>query len=109
MNETAILGTVFGALWGLVLTLAGVIWATLREQNRGQAARLDKLEAQNTEQETQIGRLDARMVARETAHSEHREDIGDRLTRLETKIDQLLRGGRSLSPYPGAYKTGENR
>ena len=107
MNETAILITVVGVLWAVAVSLIAVVWGMLREQNRQQGITIDALVAQNTAQETAIGRLMERMKAREDAHAEHREDISNRLNRLEMKIDQLLRGpgrgGSSGSPYPGAY------
>lgn len=107
MTETATLIAVVGALWAVAVALIAVVWGMLREQNRQQGITIDSLVRQNTEQETAIGRLMERMKAREDAHAEHREDISNRLNRLEMKIDQLLRGpsrgGSSGSPYPGAY------
>jgi hypothetical protein len=113
MSELAILTAIVGALWAVAIGLVAVVWAMLREQNRQQGVAIEALVKQNTDQETQIGRLLERMKAREDAHAEHRENIGERLNRLEMKIDQLLRGGGSgrggMSPYPGAYSTTERK
>lgn len=111
MNEIAILGTVVTALWGLTLGLIAVVWGMLREQNRQQGVALEKLQAQNTEQETSLGRLFERMKAREEAHAQHREDVSSRLDRIEGLLHQLLRGGGRgpSSPYPGSYSSTERK
>lgn len=111
MSEVAILVSVLGGLWAIAIGLIGVVWGMLREQNRSQGDRIAKLEAQNTEQETAIGRLTERTIARETAHAEHREGMQSQVTRLETriesrfnslegKIDRLL---GSKTPFPSHY------
>lgn len=102
MSETAILAAVVGALWGIVLALLGVVWATLKERLSAAEAKTLTLETQNTAQETMIGRLTERMTAREDAHAEHRDAMSNRLERIEDKLDWLL-SGRSGTPYPGRY------
>lgn len=106
MSETAILGTVLGTATAIVLALVGVVWAMLTGRISALEVVRDALVKQNTDQEVEIGRLKEKMLAREEAHSEHRENIANRLDRMETKIDTLLRGaGRSYSP--GAYRGSE--
>lgn len=136
MSDTGILGTLLGlvgalvgAIYALVLSnqrrtdnsvirlgeRLGIVEAALAAigaQNSRQERDMVALQQQNTQQETSIGRLTERMVARETAHAEHREDISERLGRMEVKLDQLIRGSgsRSGSPFPGAYgSTGERK
>ena len=106
MSDVAILAAVLGVVWTITMGLLGVVWGML-------TARIGKLEtsdealvAQNTVQETALGRLTERMIAREEAHAQHREDVMGRLDRLEGKIDQLLRSGARPSPYPGSYSSG---
>jgi uncharacterized coiled-coil protein SlyX len=110
MNETAVLGTVVAGLWGLVLALVGVVWSTLKERNKSTEERCEKLESQNTLQETSIGRLTERLLAREEAHQSHREDMSSAIARLEasiavlsTKLDRVLGAGTPY-PRPGQYR-----
>jgi hypothetical protein len=111
MNETAVLAFVFTALWGLVVGLAGVIWATLKERIRASEVTIDALEKQNREQEVAIGRLTERAIAREEAHSQHREDTQSQFSRIDAtlnaingKLDDMLKRGRT--PYPTGYQLG---
>jgi uncharacterized protein HemX len=109
MNETAVLGTVVAALWGLVLALVGVVWSTLKERSAGLESKVDRLDKQNTEQETAIGRMTEKILAREEAHQQHREDMQSQFARIDmamgqinTKLDRLLGGGTPY-PRPGQY------
>ena len=116
MSETAILATVVAALWGLVLALVGVVWATLKERDAAQGAAIARLQEQNTQQEVAIGRLTENARSREETHAQHREDMQGQFARIDTgmadmnrKLDTLLRGsGRGgTSPYPpGRYGLG---
>lgn len=112
MTETAILSVVCVALWGVVLALVAVVWSTLKERNAAAEDRIAKLEAQNTIQETAIGRLTERAITREETHAQHREDMQTQFARIDTamgqmnsKLDALLRGSGSRSPYPDTRKT----
>jgi uncharacterized protein HemX len=114
MSETTILAVVVGALWGVTLALVGVVWAMLRERITTSESKVATLETQNASQEERIGRLTERMLAREQAHSEHRENMSEQFARLDSSIRELgakidrLAGSRT--PYPTQYgggKTGE--
>jgi uncharacterized coiled-coil protein SlyX len=111
MNETAVLGTIVAGLWGLVLALLGVVWSTLKERVTATDERCAKLEAQNVTQETAIGRLTERLIAREEAHQSHREDMSSAIARLEAslsslsaKLDRVLGAGTPY-PRPGQYRS----
>jgi hypothetical protein len=113
MSETAILAVVVGALWGVTLALVGVVWAMLKERIATLDNKVSSLEGQNTAQETAIGRLTERAIAREQAHSEHREHTSEQFARLESainamsgKLDRLL-GTRT--PYPTSDNRGPSR
>ena len=118
MNETAALATVAGTLWGLVLALVGVIWATLKERIRTGEGAIAALVAQNTGQETEIARLKERTIAREEAHLQHREDTATQFSRIEAamtngfaevgrKLDRLSGQGTPY-PRPGQYRSTES-
>jgi hypothetical protein len=102
MSETTLLGLVGGVLWGVVMAFAGVIWALLQGKIVNLETKVDRLESQNTAQETAIGRLTEKTLALVDKHEEHRSDISGRLDRLEAKIDRLLGASRG-SPFPAAY------
>lgn len=136
MNETAILW-VLGVLVGALFSLIGALYAVfngkqkaLETSQAGQGERIGKaesaiaviqtqnarqerdvvsLQAQNTQQESALAGLVQRMIAREDAHAQHREDMAGNFQRLETqiaglgtKIDTLIRGGRT--PMPQRYE-----
>jgi hypothetical protein len=95
MSDTSILGLVGGVLWGVVVALAGIIWALLQGRITTLESKVGALDAQNTLQETQLGRLVERTVAMADKHEQHRTDIRTHLDRLEVKIDRLLSGARA--------------
>ena len=132
MSETALLSTLLAACFALIgaiyalmngrharleashtrqgerLGSAESALAALRTQNERQERDVTALQAQNATQETAIAALVQRMIAREDAHAQHREDMGANFSRLETqiaglgtKIDQLIRGGKT--PWPTDY------
>lgn len=105
MSETAILIPVVAALFAISLALVGVVWATLKERLKAAEDKVGALDQQNTQQETSIGRLTERMIAREEAHSQHREDMAGRLDRIEGKLDKLL-APSPRTPYPTRYGQG---
>ena len=113
MTSEALLFVAVGALWGVSLALVGVVWAMLRERIAALESRTADLMAQNTGQETAIGRLQEGMLAREKAHGEHREHIADAIARVEVSVKELslkidrLTGSRT--PYPGRYGGGEGK
>lgn len=100
MNETSILALVGGVLWGVVVALAGIIWALLQGRIATLEAKVGSLDEQNTQQETEIGRLTERAVAMADRHEQHREDIRSQLARLETKIDRLLGARAPMGSRP---------
>ena len=110
MSETAVLLGVVGALWGLVLTLVGVVWTTLKERIAAHDTTIKALDAQNTAQEVQLGRLIEMARAREDAHAQHREDMAGAVGRLEASIAELGRkldrmaGQGTPYPRPGQYR-----
>ena len=107
MSETAVLGTVAAALWGIVLALVAVVWSTLKERIATMERVCESLDKQNTAQEVQLGRLIEMAKAREDAHAQHREDMSALIGRLDESIKEL---GRKIdriagqgTPYPGRY------
>lgn len=104
MSESAILGLMVG----LLVALVGVVWAMLQGRLSTTEKQVDSLQAQNTTQEAAIAGLVQRMIAREEAHSQHREDTSGRLARIEDKLDRAL-GVRSFSPQPGRYGGGGDK
>ena len=105
MNETTTLSLVFAAVGSVLLALLGIVWAMLTGRITALEKSIDGLGTQNTGQEIAIGRLTERMVAREDAHAQHREDMSNRLDRIEGKLDKLLGGARG-TPYPTRYGVG---
>ena len=103
MSEIAIMGSIVGVLWGVLLALLGVVWTMSRERLAFTETRVAGLEKQNTEQETALGRLIERMKAREDAHESHRENVDHPLSRIEDKLDKLLSVRSSGAPYPMRY------
>jgi membrane protein required for beta-lactamase induction len=110
MSETTILAVVVGALWGVLVALVGIVWAMLRERIGAVEGKCAALESQNTAQEASLARLQERMLARENAHAEHRENMSEQLARLEhaiqqmsAKIDRLAGHG---TPYPPVTRAG---
>ena len=113
MSETAVLIPVVSALFAIALALVAVVWGTLKERIASLDTKVTGLESQNTSQETAIGRITERAIAREQAHSEHREHTSEQFARLEaaigmvnTKLDQIIRG---RTPYPTSYGGGVDR
>lgn len=87
--------------------------AVIQAQNARQERDVVALQAQNTAQEATLASLTQRMIAREDAHAEHRQDVRDALANLTAsikslgeKIDQALGRGRSQTPGPGRYDLG---
>lgn len=105
MTETATLGLIFAAVGAILLALLGVVWAMLTGRIAALESLIGALTTQNTQQEIAIGRLTERMVAREDAHAQHREDMSNRLDRIEGKLDKLL-GSGGRTPYPTRYGVG---
>lgn len=102
MSEAATLTMIFGFAFAVVAALVGVVWAMLQGRLSTAEKQVEALQTQNTAQEAAIAGLVQRMIAREEAHSQHREDTSGRLARIEDKLDRLL-SGRSYSPSPGRY------
>jgi hypothetical protein len=109
VSELAILIPVVSALFAISLALVAVVWGTLKERIAGNEKTIASLVDQNKEQEVAIGRLTERMVAREQAHSEHRDNMTGQFERLDAsirglsdKIDRLMSG---RTPYPPRLET----
>ena len=116
MSETAIFASVISALFGLTVALVAVVWALLQGRIGSLESKVAALEGQNTMQETAIGRLTERTLAREETHAQHREDtqaqfgrIDMRLGEMNAKLDKLLIGSRAGTPYPTHYGAGDKR
>jgi hypothetical protein len=108
VTETSLLAIVVSVF----LALLGVVWGMLREQNRKQGIDIEKVQARCAELENGAARLFERMKAREDAHAQHREDISERLSGIETKLDRLLEkliAPRSATPSPTRYFQGPKK
>jgi len=106
MSDIAILSAVVGVLWGLVLALAGVIWATLRTSQAAVESKVLALETQNTRQEAELAKIGAQVAAHEQLASMQHDHVSDQFARIDEtlraiseKLDRAL-GLRSNSPYP---------
>jgi hypothetical protein len=130
--QATIIVAICGGVWALTLALIATIWSqhkekianierttirfgerigqlesealALKVQNTRQEKDVAALQAQNTTQESAIAGLVQRMIAREEAHAQHREDTSGRLGRIEDKLDRLL---GSRTPQPRGYGTGQ--
>jgi len=110
MNEIAILSAVVGVLWGLILALAGVIWATLRTAQASTDAKVLALETRASVHSEALGRLDERVNAHEKLDEQQHDNVNAQFERIENtlseianKLDRVL-GGRYPSPLPQEKK-----